>query len=243
MHVLVAMIDNDAFNGEMLLSTVIGLIVGAVSSLIVNIALVEISLTSFFALYYGLFFLIFGAALVYKANTATNNSLSNDHFKGKKSVLMGFGIFTIASGFASILLDKNWFASIGVLTKIPLYMMLGSSICFVIVLSVIDLVNFIASHVGKLDYRSVIDKPAQIFSLTIISLVTGAIYGLLFGFMDVEDADKFTSQVVLLKEEKYCLVIGVLLGAIGGMMNELARRNITKQLFKQVQKDPFDEEI
>ena len=56
--------------------------------------------------------------------------------------------------------------------------------------------------------------------------MTGAIYGLLFGCMDVADAEKFTSQVVLLKEEKYCLVIGVLLGAIGGMVNELARRNV-----------------
>jgi len=49
MHILVAMIDHDAFNGEMLLSTVLGLVVGAITSLIVNIALVEISLSSFFA--------------------------------------------------------------------------------------------------------------------------------------------------------------------------------------------------
>jgi len=44
--------------------------------------------------------------------------------------------------------------------------------------------------------------------------------------MDVEDADKYTSQIVLLKEEKYCLVIGILLGAVGGTMNELTRRNV-----------------
>jgi len=49
MHILVAMIDHDAFNGEMLLSTVLGVVIGAITSLIVNIALVEISLSSFFS--------------------------------------------------------------------------------------------------------------------------------------------------------------------------------------------------
>ena len=40
--------------------------------------------------------------------------------------------------------------------------MLGSSICFVFVLAFVDLVNFIGSQVGKLDYRSLIDKPSQV---------------------------------------------------------------------------------
>ncbi len=70
--------------------------------------------------------------------------------------------------------------------------------------------------------------------------MTGAIYGLLFGSMDVEDADKYTSQIVLLKEEKYCLVIGVLLGAIGGMMNELTRRNVSFSFRSSLNPDPID---
>jgi len=41
-------------------------------------------------------------------------------------------------------------------------MMLGSSICFVIVLAVIDIVNYIGGHIGKMNYRSLIDKPSQV---------------------------------------------------------------------------------
>ena len=63
-------------------------------------------------------------------------------------------------------------------------------------------------------------------ALTVISLVTGAIYGLIFGCMNVASADHFIAQLVLLKEEKYCLVIGIMLGAMGGMINELARKNV-----------------
>jgi len=71
----------------------------------------------------------------------------------------------------------------------------------------------------------------------------GGIYGLLFGWMDIEDAKPSTIGVKMLSEERICLVIGVILGGFGGILNEIIGRNLHEKLFKQIEKDPFDEEI
>ncbi len=121
-------------------------------------------------------------------------------------------------------------------------MILGSSICFVIVTSAIDIVNFIGGCLGKITYRSLIDKPSQvknefvslylilyqkIIALTVISLACGGVYGLVFGAMSAQTADHLNHQMNLMREERYCLVIGVLLGAFGGVINELLRKNVS----------------
>ena len=54
----------------------------------------------------------------------------------------------------------------------------------------------------------------------------GAIYGLLFGWNDVEDGSEFVIQMKMMKEEKTCFIIGVFLGAVGGILNELLRKNV-----------------
>mgnify|MGYP006976778660 CR=1 FL=1 len=60
----------------------------------------------------------------------------------------------------------------------------------------------------------------------------GSIYGLLFGWMDIEDANAYTISIKMLKEEKYCLVIGVILGALGGFVNEMIGRNVNSETLK-----------
>ena len=45
----------------------------------------------------------------------------------------------------------------------------------------------------------------------------GAIFGFIFGVMDVEDEVAYQIKLALLKEEHYCYPIGALLGALAGL--------------------------
>ena len=48
----------------------------------------------------------------------------------------------------------------------------------------------------------------------------GASYGVIFGWMDIEDAQRRKLQFLLMKEESYCWPIGIVFGGIGGFMVE-----------------------
>ena len=54
----------------------------------------------------------------------------------------------------------------------------------------------------------------------------GSIYGFIFGLMDIEDANKFTIKMLIMKEEGYCFYIGIILGGIAGFLNEFLRKNV-----------------
>lgn len=45
----------------------------------------------------------------------------------------------------------------------------------------------------------------------------GMAFGMVFGIMDMEDVSAKMIKDFLIKEENYCIPIGVVLGAIGGL--------------------------
>ena len=55
----------------------------------------------------------------------------------------------------------------------------------------------------------------------------GLLYGFIFGWMDIEDADQYTLELKLMKDENYCMHIGIFLGGLGGFINEFFRRDVT----------------
>ena len=82
----------------------------------------------------------------------------------------------------------------------------------------------------------------------------GFSYGIIFGWMDVEDASMYKLEVYLMQEESYCWPIGLLLGGVGGVLNEILRQNVRyifvvliikhgEYKFEDIEKDLFNEEI
>jgi hypothetical protein len=60
--------------------------------------------------------------------------------------------------------------------------------------------------------------------ILIISCVLGVIYGLIFGIMDLEDISKnYLLKSEFIKEQNYCIPIGLGFGCITGYMNEYIR--------------------
>ena len=54
----------------------------------------------------------------------------------------------------------------------------------------------------------------------------GVIYGLIFGIMDLEDLSKNYLKATFVKEQNYCIPIGLGFGCITGYMNEYIRNEV-----------------
>jgi hypothetical protein len=85
------------------------------------------------------------------------------------------------------------------------YMVLGTSSCFAISFSVVDTVNTGCCTPSEEDgadrlTRAIVSSPSQIYAILSGSVAMGAVFGFMFGYLDVEDDDwklvRFTTDQV-----------------------------------------------
>lgn len=235
------------------LSGFVGMVLGLAISLIVNSTLVEISVSPFFALYFGLLFMSVGGVIIYRLNGASFLSGSSsldadqtlllapeDELRRKKQLTF-FASLILVSGFLCFLLEKNWFVGLSWTTKVPLYTILGVSVAFALVFSVVDLVNYVMGFLRASVARPVVESSLQVYLIMTIALIMGATFGFIFGVMDIEDEIQYQVRLALLKEERTCLPIGAVLGAIAGFGNEFLR--LKSDEYTSLQSNGFDDDI
>lgn len=235
------------------LSGFVGMVLGLAISLIVNSTLVEISVSPFFALYFGLLFMSVGGIIIYRLNGASFLSGSSsldadqtlllapeDELRRKKQLTF-FASLILVSGFLCFLLEKNWFVGLSWTTKVPLYTILGVSVAFALVFSVVDLVNYVMGFLRASVARPVVESSLQVYLIMTIALIMGATFGFIFGVMDIEDEIQYQVRLALLKEERTCLPIGAVLGAIAGFGNEFLR--LKSDEYTSLQSNGFDDDI
>ena len=76
--------------------------------------------------------------------------------------------------------------------------------------------------------KAIVETPRQVYLILGVSVVMGAAFGFIFGFLDVEDASRgWDLRQALLNEEKYCYPLGLILGAIAAVINDRLGRNDT----------------
>ena len=234
-------------------SAFVGMCLGIAISLIVNSTLVEISLSPFFSLYFGLLFMSVGGIIIYRLNgaaifgAASSNDadeallLAPEEEKLRKKQLTFFAGLICFSGFLCFVLEKNWFVGLSATTKIPLYTVLGISVAFALVFSLVDLVNYLMGFLRASIARPIVESTHQVYLIMSIALVMGAAFGFIFGAMDVEDEIQYQVRLALLKEERTCLPIGAVLGAIAGFGNEFLR--LKSDEYASLQSGAFDDDI
>lgn len=235
------------------LSGFVGMVIGLAISLIVNSTLVEISVSPFFALYFGLLFMSVGGIIIYRLNgvslftgSASMDAdqtllLAPEDEQRRKKQLTFFASLILLSGFLCFLLEKNWFVGLSWTTKVPLYTILGVSVAFALVFSVVDLVNYTMGFLRASVARPVVESTHQVYLIMTIALIMGATFGFIFGVMDIEDEIQYQVRLALLKEERTCLPIGAVLGAIAGFGNEYLR--LKSDEYTALQSNGFDDDI
>jgi hypothetical protein len=185
--------------------------------------LFDVSMSGVFAMVYGVLLIIAGVMIGKKARPESFAELRS--MDRQRLAVFSFAICVVSSGFfcfvrvASPLilskgfavvtrqqaLDKEWMSGLSTAVKIPMYMVLGTSSCFAISFSVVDTVNTGCctpdeSEGGERASRAIVSSPSQIYSILTGSVAMGAVFGFMFGYLDVEDDDwklvRFTTDQV-----------------------------------------------
>jgi hypothetical protein len=114
--------------------------------------------------------------------------------------------------------------------KVPLYGVIGVSLCFALLFSVIDIINYCT---GKCEgvcgcchmTRALIETETQVYLVVGTAMVMGLVFGLVFGLFDLEDVKLADLRVALMREESVCYPIGMALGALSAVINQWLRAN------------------
>jgi hypothetical protein len=112
----------------------------------------------------------------------------------QRLAVLSFAICVVSSGVFCFILEREWLSLLSTAVKIPMYMVLGTSSCFAISFSVIDTVNTGCCTPDEADggerlSRAIVSSPSQIYSILVGSVAMGAVFGFMFGYLDVEDDD------------------------------------------------------
>jgi hypothetical protein len=170
----------------------------------VELFLFDVSMSGVFAMVYGVLLIVAGVIIGKKSRP---ESLADFRTMDRQRLaVFSFAVCVVSSGFFCFALDKEWMGGLSTAVKIPMYMVLGTSSCFAISFSVVDTVNTGCCTPSEEDgserlSRAIVSSPSQIYAILSGSVALGAVFGFMFGYLDVEDDDwklvRFSTDQVL----------------------------------------------
>eukprot|EP01006_Ploeotia_vitrea_P062257 TRINITY_DN809_c0_g1_i1.p2 TRINITY_DN809_c0_g1~~TRINITY_DN809_c0_g1_i1.p2 ORF type:complete len:258 (-),score=130.22 TRINITY_DN809_c0_g1_i1:84-791(-) len=211
-----------------------GAAIGMVVSFTVNCTLVEISINGFFAVYFGVLFILIASLILWRVKTG-------DH--PKPWLLIAFSGLVLMSGLLCFVLEKNWFMSMAPGWKVPLYSMLGIAVTFALLFSIIDLINYCCGLCQGDDSKPLVETESQVYLVVATAVVMGFVFGLIFGLLDIEDEKLTHLRIALMREQSICYPIGAVLGAISAALNQWFREQPEQYRFDPVHDDELDDDF
>merc|ERR1719183_2179848 len=193
--------------GLHVVSAVVGGFLGVVISMVVNLALIEISISPFFSMYFGILFTLVGCLIMWRVLSHE----VEDPMQMKKLHLSIFAGTIIVSGALCFLLDRRMFVGLAPWMKVPLYMTLGLAVAFALTFSIVDVLNYVLGFCQSSVAKPIVESAQQVYLVLVTSLAMGIMFGFTFGLLDVEDEHGYHIRIALMREEHYCYPMGVLL--------------------------------
>lgn len=220
-------------------SAVVGGALGVVISMVVNLALIEISISPFFSMYFGILFTLVGCLILWRVLSHEGT----EPLQMKKFHLSIFAGTIILSGALCFLLDRRMFVGLAAWMKVPLYMTLGLAVAFALTFSIVDVLNYILGFCQSSIAKPIVESSQQVYLVLVVSLAMGVMFGFTFGLLDVEDEQVYHIRVALMREEHYCYPMGLVLGSLAGWGNEYFRQKDDYTAYQGVAQTEFDEDI
>jgi len=218
-----------------LVSFAVGGLIGVIISFTVNCTLVEISINGYFAVYFGLLFIVISVILLCRVRTG-------DH--PKPCVFASFSLLVMASGIVCFLLEASWFVSLRPMWKVPFYAMLGVSLCFALLFSIIDLINYFTGIIACCrTTKALVETEVQVYLVVTTAMLMGFIFGFIFGVMDIEDQSLANLRLALMREESICYPLGLILGGVAATINQYIRDNYKTHSYDPVADTTLDEDF
>ena len=177
-----------------------------------------VSLSPFFALAFGFLFLVSGLAVGWQAIHEPSGSHTN------RCVLGCFSVLTTLSGLVAFLLERDWSLGLSSHAKTPLYGMIGVSLAFSINFSALELLSKAHALVfvgGRGVGVGAVRNEWQVRLVAASSVLSGLLFGLTFGVMDLEDElvrSHLHFRVALERESRVCYPLGACAGESGSLL-------------------------
>ncbi len=227
---------------SLLVALVGGALSGMAFSFVVSVSLVEISETSFFAVAYGLFFLLQSATI---AGHVYREELPARGWDSHSALLAGCALAALVSAVACFLLDRRLIHWLPETPKVLLYTVLGATLNFCLVFSAAEISGEIAhrcsaseqSHIASSVERggardsqakggaaargAIMRSHARVALLVAASLISGTFFGFMFGTLRIEEEAIYRVALALQQEAAYTYPVGALLGGVSAMLYQL----------------------
>jgi hypothetical protein len=216
------------------LSSLVGMVCGVVQAEIVANSLIEVAATRAFAIVFAIAFVLLGLALLWRAWMARAERV-------KFALLGAFALLVVSSGIACFFVTNTLVTGLSAGGKTPLFMLLGISLSFALTFCFTELVNanlcarccacFSSSDSTTTnttgthsddDSSGIISSRKQLAVIFVAALLMGALYGILFGSLDVEMASPSHNrfETLLLASMPVGLIIGGIVGALNQWLRE-----------------------
>merc|ERR1711998_63348 len=217
---------------EVILSMLIGSVLGMVIAFLVICTLVEISLSYFEAVLFGCILVLLGGFILARTLCA-----SDQPERFYRIILGGFAVLVVISGMCCFALQENWHKQLTAHEKIPIYFLLGTTLSFSIIFGMGDIVNICGTRCTGEDDVPIFHTNAQIYLVVIAAVIMGAIEGLIFGCLDAEDDMYLHDQFLATRQA--CIPLGGVTGAVVGVLNQMFRHVEDGDTYHKVsQSDP-----
>ncbi|EZG86208.1 putative membrane protein [Gregarina niphandrodes] len=221
------------------LSACAGSILGMATSVILNVALVEITISSFFAAYFGLLFICTGGIIAWRVLGAP---LADEKARQRQRIFLALSFLVSVSGLICITMQRGgWFYRSPKVLKVAVYTLLGVSLAFALIFSAIDLINVGFGICMLTSTRSPVESNVQVSLIIAVALLMGSIFGCMYGLLDVANEISYHVKLSLLKDEAFTYPIGGLLGALAGFANEYLRNQ--EEAYIQIKRQEYDADI
>jgi hypothetical protein len=209
---------------SLIFSMLAGFSFGGGASFVIACALVEITLSPFFAATFGALFLVAGTTIGWQLFLDSSRRLTS----GSNTTLLSFfALLVLLSGAVCFMLELDWSATLSPAAKGPLYTLLGISLSFSLHFSAADLLIRLRVPCFASQARSLLSTRWQAKLLAVTSGACGLCYGVAFAVMDLEDAltgPRPHLRSALQRESQICLPIGAAGGAVTALIWRILER-------------------
>mmetsp|Transcript_9088 Transcript_9088/g.17921 ORF Transcript_9088/g.17921 Transcript_9088/m.17921 type:complete len:658 (+) Transcript_9088:187-2160(+) len=221
---------------SLLVALVGGSLSGMLLSYVVSVSLVEISETTFFGFAYGLFFMM---QFIFISTHILKIEVPDRGWKSAHVFLLSLcNLCVLLSASACFLVDRRFIVWLPERPKVLFYIILGATLNFCIVFSVVELsdeayqyyrlrnsrTRNIASTYEQREGRrrsSVVGSQARAALLAAASVLSGTFFGFMFGTLRIEEEAQYRVALALQQEAAYTYPIGALVGGVSAMLLQL----------------------
>jgi hypothetical protein len=203
----------------------------------VNCTLIEININGFFAVYFGLLFMLIAGVIFWRIRAGTHP---------KPFVLLTFSSMVFVSGLLCFFLQKDWFVRMHWISKVPVYVLLGMSVAFALLFALADLLNYFSSQCcvsANGIAKPIIETETQVYLVVLTSIALGITSGLVFGFLDMEDERVTHLKASLVREHLLTYPVAGALTAGAALINQYLReKNDKGYSFDPLKDDDLDDD-